>query len=68
MFAEALPPTWWAGALLLVVGNVLIGRRDELEGTKDGRGYQTVPGSEEEEEELRPSEGNASVADSESDE
>ncbi|TGJ81175.1 hypothetical protein E0Z10_g7593 [Xylaria hypoxylon] len=29
IFAEALPPLWWAGATLLVVGNVIIGRRDE---------------------------------------
>ncbi|KAL7627345.1 hypothetical protein AAE478_001537 [Parahypoxylon ruwenzoriense] len=26
IFAEALPPLWWAGAALLVAGNVIIGR------------------------------------------
>ncbi|KAI0459527.1 hypothetical protein F5B21DRAFT_455156 [Xylaria acuta] len=29
IFAEALPPLWWAGASLLVAGNVIIGRKDE---------------------------------------
>jgi drug/metabolite transporter (DMT)-like permease len=29
IFAEALPPLWWAGASLLVVGNVIVGRKDE---------------------------------------
>ncbi|KAI1113818.1 hypothetical protein F5Y14DRAFT_200379 [Nemania sp. NC0429] len=29
IFAEALPPLWWVGAALLVVGNVIIGRKDE---------------------------------------
>lgn len=32
IFSEALPPLWWAGAALLVVGNVIVGRKD---GTKD---------------------------------
>lgn len=31
IFAEALPPLWWAGAALLVAGNVIIGRKDENE-------------------------------------
>lgn len=26
IFAESLPPLWWLGAALLVVGNVIIGR------------------------------------------
>ncbi|KAI1335838.1 hypothetical protein F5Y15DRAFT_224244 [Xylariaceae sp. FL0016] len=34
IFAESLPPLWWVGAAMLVVGNVIIGRKDE--GTKDG--------------------------------
>lgn len=40
IFAEALPPLWWLGASLLVVGNVIIGRRDrEAVGDEDaGRG------------------------------
>lgn len=32
IFAEALPPLWWAGASLLVVGNVIVGRKDETKG------------------------------------
>ena len=32
IFSEALPPLWWAGAALLVAGNVIVGRKDE---TKD---------------------------------
>ena len=31
IFSESLPPLWFAGAALLVVGNVIIGRRDEGE-------------------------------------
>lgn len=29
IFSEALPPLWWAGATLLVAGNVIIGSKDE---------------------------------------
>ncbi|KAF4435046.1 Transmembrane 42 [Fusarium acutatum] len=29
IFSEALPPLWWAGAALLVAGNVIVGRKDE---------------------------------------
>ncbi|KAK8929805.1 hypothetical protein H634G_01610 [Metarhizium anisopliae BRIP 53293] len=32
IFAEALPPLWWAGASLLVAGNVIVGRKDEDKG------------------------------------
>ncbi|KID90795.1 transcription initiation factor IIA small subunit [Metarhizium guizhouense ARSEF 977] len=32
IFAEALPPLWWAGASLLVAGNVIVGRKDEDRG------------------------------------
>ncbi|KFY05351.1 hypothetical protein O988_00051 [Pseudogymnoascus sp. VKM F-3808] len=31
IFSEALPPLWFAGAALLVAGNVIIGRREEKE-------------------------------------
>ncbi|ODA76711.1 hypothetical protein RJ55_07982 [Drechmeria coniospora] len=31
LFAEALPPLWWAGAALLVAGNVIVGAKDETE-------------------------------------
>lgn len=29
IFSESLPPLWWAGAALLVAGNVIIGSKDE---------------------------------------
>lgn len=29
IFGESLPPMWWAGAALLVAGNVIVGRKDE---------------------------------------
>ena len=29
IFSESLPPLWWAGATLLIAGNVIIGRKDE---------------------------------------
>ena len=29
VFSESLPVMWWAGAALLVAGNVIIGRKDE---------------------------------------
>ncbi|KAL3955363.1 hypothetical protein ACCO45_010926 [Purpureocillium lilacinum] len=29
IFSEALPPLWWAGAAMLVAGNVIVGRKDE---------------------------------------
>lgn len=38
IFAEKLPPLWWVGAAGLVVGNVVIGRREE--GDEDGRSKQ----------------------------
>jgi hypothetical protein len=36
IFSETLPPLWWLGAALLVAGNVIIGRREEAESSKDG--------------------------------
>ncbi|KAI4249811.1 MAG: hypothetical protein L6R42_008904 [Xanthoria sp. 1 TBL-2021] len=36
IFSEKLPPLWWVGAAGLVVGNVVIGRREE-EGDENGR-------------------------------
>lgn len=39
IFSESLPPLWWLGAALLVVGNVIIGRQDdgeEAEGVDGG--------------------------------
>lgn len=29
VFSEKLPPLWWAGASLLVVGNVITGRKND---------------------------------------
>ncbi|KPM43590.1 hypothetical protein AK830_g2966 [Neonectria ditissima] len=49
IFSEALPPLWWAGAALLVAGNVIVGRKDE---TKDAPaaedGYVPVPSERQE--------------------
>jgi len=36
IFSESLPPLWFAGAALLVAGNVIIGRREEGEGNGKG--------------------------------
>ena len=38
MFGEKLPALWWVGAMGLVAGNVVIGRRDE--GGTDRRGKE----------------------------
>lgn len=46
IFAESLPPLWWLGAALLVVGNVVIGRRDREEAVVAGD-VESLPGSEE---------------------
>lgn len=48
IFGEALPPLWWVGAALLVVGNVVIGRREEEEVEKGERedGLLVVEGQE----------------------
>ncbi|KAG6063689.1 hypothetical protein E4U32_000987 [Claviceps aff. humidiphila group G2b] len=40
IFSEALPPMWWAGAGLLVVGNVVVGRKDEGERKEVGEGEE----------------------------
>ncbi|KAF3061382.1 hypothetical protein GL218_03946 [Daldinia childiae] len=34
IFSESLPPLWWAGAALLVAGNVIIGRGKQEEGSE----------------------------------
>ncbi|CAG9939082.1 unnamed protein product [Clonostachys rosea f. rosea IK726] len=58
IFSESLPPMWWAGAALLVAGNVIIGRKDE---TKDADGaaeneilVQQEEGQSEPEEDAAP--------------
>ncbi|KAJ4270488.1 hypothetical protein NW762_002175 [Fusarium torreyae] len=53
IFSEALPPLWWAGAALLVVGNVIVGRKDESKdagaaAAAEGPTYVPVPTEEEE--------------------
>jgi drug/metabolite transporter (DMT)-like permease len=35
LFGERLPPLWWVGAVLLVAGTVLIGRRTDEEKIKE---------------------------------
>ncbi|CAK7211833.1 hypothetical protein SCUCBS95973_001258 [Sporothrix curviconia] len=37
IFSESLPPLWWAGAALLVAGNVIIGRKDEGKGSQEDK-------------------------------
>ncbi|RBR10991.1 uncharacterized protein FIESC28_09265 [Fusarium coffeatum] len=56
IFSEVLPPLWWAGAALLVAGNVIVGRKDESKdagaaAAAEGPSYVPVP--TEDEEELR---------------
>ncbi|MCJ1309887.1 hypothetical protein MMC25_003548 [Agyrium rufum] len=47
IFSEKLPGLWWVGAGLLVVGNVIVGRRDEGDKKKNGGGLGAgVGGSE----------------------
>lgn len=46
IFSESLPGMWWAGAALLVAGNVIIGRKDESKG-EDDAGYSAVPQGDE---------------------
>ncbi|KAL8854395.1 MAG: hypothetical protein Q9221_000882 [Calogaya cf. arnoldii] len=41
IFSEKLPPLWWVGAAGLVVGNVVIGRREE-EGDENGGKAQAL--------------------------
>ncbi|KAF7543513.1 hypothetical protein G7Z17_g10675 [Cylindrodendrum hubeiense] len=48
IFSESLPPLWWAGAALLVAGNVVIGSKDESkEASATAGGYVPVPGDDE---------------------
>ncbi|KAH7136489.1 hypothetical protein EDB81DRAFT_802322 [Dactylonectria macrodidyma] len=48
IFSESLPPLWWAGAALLVAGNVIVGRKDEgKEAEAAEGGYETVPSGDE---------------------
>jgi drug/metabolite transporter (DMT)-like permease len=44
IFSEALPPMWWLGAAFLVVGNVIVGRKDESKDSAGAEGgYAPVP-------------------------
>ncbi|RSL73228.1 hypothetical protein CEP54_000360 [Fusarium duplospermum] len=47
IFSEALPPLWWAGAALLVAGNVIVGRKDETKDAAEGPAYVPVPEEDE---------------------
>lgn len=62
IFSEALPPTWWAGAALLVAGNVIVGRENE-EKEVVPQEYVPVPGPEGEEVEPRKSDEDEDVID-----
>lgn len=42
IFAESLPPLWWAGAILLVAGNVIIGRGKQEE-AEEASSEETEP-------------------------
>jgi hypothetical protein len=52
IFSESLPAMWWLGAVFLVAGNVIIGRKDESKeadgqsGTGTGTNYAPVPQDE----------------------
>lgn len=49
IFSEALPPLWWAGAALLVAGNVVVGRQDEVKDEDAGVApapYESAPQEE----------------------
>ncbi|RGP78458.1 transmembrane 42 [Fusarium longipes] len=51
IFSEVLPPLWWAGAALLVAGNVIVGKNDESKddgAAAEGPNYVSVPTEEEE--------------------
>lgn len=52
VFGEKLPGLWWVGAAGLVVGNVVIGRREE-EGDNPGAGVKVGREAENEGEERR---------------
>ena len=62
VFGEKLPPLWWVGAAGLVVGNVVIGRRDsdeEKEGSKgDAVSLQEEPRRATERDEYRDDDEN----------
>ncbi|OAQ71274.2 transcription initiation factor IIA small subunit [Pochonia chlamydosporia 170] len=49
IFAEALPPLWWAGASLLVVGNVIVGRKDEDKAPGEGEEVEREESTQQEE-------------------
>ena len=54
VFGERLPALWWVGAAGLVVGNVIIGRREEIEvKSAGGEGREDVSLRETDGEEYR---------------
>ncbi|KAI1142071.1 hypothetical protein F5Y05DRAFT_213712 [Hypoxylon sp. FL0543] len=40
IFSESLPPLWWVGAVMLVAGNVIIGRGKQEEGEEAATGSE----------------------------
>ncbi|KAI1431880.1 hypothetical protein GGR50DRAFT_35693 [Xylaria sp. CBS 124048] len=50
IFAESLPPLWWIGAVLLIAGNVIIGRKKEGEDGEDNEEEEYGEGEREREE------------------
>ncbi|KAI9167179.1 Transmembrane protein 42 [Paramyrothecium foliicola] len=49
IFGEDLPAMWWVGATLLVVGNVIVGRKDEsVDEAAAEAGYRPIPTNAEE--------------------
>jgi hypothetical protein len=64
IFSELLPPMWWAGAVLLIAGNVIVGRKDETKDSADAAGeYDTVPQHDDLAEEARKDDEDEDVID-----
>ncbi|ESU11238.1 hypothetical protein FGSG_05302 [Fusarium graminearum PH-1] len=67
IFSEVLPPLWWAGAALLVAGNVIVGRKDETKdagaaAVAEGPSYVPIP-TEDEEEQRRDEDEDEDIID-----
>lgn len=61
VFGEKLPGLWWVGAAGLVIGNVVIGRRDEDGDVTEGDGREDQEGEEQRREGYRDREGEEDV-------
>lgn len=62
IFSESLPPLWWAGAALLVAGNVVVGRKDETKDAGAAEGYVPVA-TEEGEGDVRKDDDDENIID-----